>query len=104
MSTVSVSKPDAFAFVTLPFEEKLDRFAKVAVHVGLNLQPGQELQISATVEMLPLVRRITEHAYKAGALLVTTLYADDETTLARYRFAGDQSFDHAAKWMAGAMA
>ena len=104
MSTASVSKLDAFAFATLPFEEKLDRFAKVAVHVGLNLQPGQELLISATVEMLPLVRRITEHAYKAGALLVTTLYADDETTLARYRFAGDRSFDHAAQWMADGVA
>ena len=104
MSTASVSKPDVFAFATLPFEEKLDRFARLAVHVGLNLQPGQELLISASVEMLPLVRRITEHAYKAGALLVTTLYADDETTLARYQFAGDQSFDHAAKWMADGVA
>lgn len=92
------------SFHDLPFAEKLDRFAKVAVHVGLNLQPGQELLISATTEMLPLVRRITEHAYKAGALLVTTTYADDEATLARYKFAPDASFDHAAQWMADGVA
>jgi len=92
------------SFHDLPFAEKLDRFAKVAVHVGLNLQPGQELLISATTEMLPLVRRITEHAYKAGALLVTTTYADDEATLARYKFAPDTSFDHAAQWMADGVA
>jgi len=92
------------SFHDLPFAEKLDRFAKVAVHVGLNLQPGQELLISATTEMLPLVRRITEHAYKAGALLVTTTYADDEATLARYKFAPATSFDHAAQWMADGVA
>ena len=103
MSSASVVAAP-FDFASLPFDEKLDRFAKVAVHVGLNLQPGQELLISATTEMLPLVRRITEHAYKAGALLVTTFYGDDETTLARYKYAPDASFDHAAQWMADSIA
>jgi aminopeptidase len=102
MSSAATLAPPTFA--SLPFEEKLDRFARVAVHVGLNLQPGQELVISATTEMLPLVRRITEHAYKAGALLVTTLYADDETALARYKFAADTSFDHAPQWLADGIA
>jgi aminopeptidase len=91
-------------FASLPFEEKLDRFARLAVYVGLNLQAGQELVISATTEMLPLVRRITEHAYQAGALLVTTLYTDDETALARYRSAPDPSFDHAPVWLAEGIA
>jgi aminopeptidase len=103
MSTAVAPAP-TFDFSSLPFEEKLDRFAKVAVHVGLNLQAGQELLISASIEMLPLVRRITEHAYKAGALLVTTFYGDDETALARYRYAQDASFDHAAQWMADGIA
>jgi aminopeptidase len=104
MSTLAVEPTTTFNFATLPFEEKLDRFAKIAVHVGLNLQPGQELVISATTEMLPLVRRITEHAYKAGALLVTTFYTDDETALARYKYASDASFDHAAQWLADGIA
>ncbi|NYF79452.1 aminopeptidase [Granulicella arctica] len=104
MSTAVAPAPATFDFASLPFEEKLDRFAKVAVHVGLNLQAGQELLISASIEMLPLVRRITEHAYKAGALLVTTFYGDDETALARYKYAQDASFDHAAQWMADGIA
>ena len=102
MSSVAAIAPPSFA--SLPFEEKLDRFARVAVHVGLNLQAGQELVISASTEMLPLVRRITEHAYKAGATLVTTLYSDDETALARYRFAADESFDKAPVWLADGIA
>ncbi len=104
MSTLAVEPTTTFDFATLPFEEKLDRFAKIAVHVGLNLQPGQELLISATTEMIPLVRRITEHAYKAGALLVTTFYSDDEAALARYKYASDASFDHAAQWLADGIA
>jgi aminopeptidase len=102
MSSAAVIASPTFA--SLPFEEKLDRFARVAVHVGLNLQPGQELVISASTEMMPLVRRITEHAYKAGALLVTTLYADDEAALARFKYAEDGSFDHAPQWLADGIA
>jgi aminopeptidase len=86
-------------FASLTFEQKLDRFAEVAVRVGLNLASGQELLITAPIEALPLVRRITEHAYKAGALLVTSFYADDPAILARYQFANDTSFDYAPSWL-----
>ena len=86
------------------FSEKLDLLAEVAVKVGLGLQPGQELVMTASVESIALARRIAEHAYRAGAALVTTLFADDETTLARYRYAGDGSFDRAAAWLYDGMA
>jgi aminopeptidase len=81
------------------FSEKLDLLAEVAIKVGLGLKPSQELLMTASLDSLPLARRITEHAYRAGASLVTTLYSDDESTLARYRFAPNESFDHAAKWL-----
>ena len=80
-------------------EESLDLLAAVAVEVGLGLQRGQELLMTAPLDALPLARRITEHAYRAGAALVTTLYTDEDATLMRYRFAPDESFDHAAKWL-----
>ncbi|WP_353068282.1 aminopeptidase [Tunturibacter empetritectus] len=86
-------------FADLTFEEKLDRLAEVAVKVGLGLRAGQELIMSAPMEALPLVRRITEHAYKAGALLVTTFYADDPSVLARFEYGADASFDYAPKWL-----
>ena len=86
-------------FLDLPFDAKLDRLAEVAVRVGLNLAHGQELLISAPLEALPLVRRITEHAYKAGAPLVTTFFADDPSILARYKYAPDAAFDTAATWL-----
>ena len=78
---------------------KLDRLAEVAIKVGLQLQAGQDLFVTAPSSALPLVRRIAEHAYKAGAGLVTPLLSDEEITLARYRFARDESFDRAPNWL-----
>ncbi len=78
---------------------KLDRLAEVAVKVGLNLKPGQDLLLTAPAVALPLVRRIAEHAYKAGAGLVTPILSDEVVTLSRYRFAPDDSFDRAAGWL-----
>ena len=80
-------------------EQKLDLLAEVAVRVGLGLGTGQELVMTASLDALPLARRITEQAYRAGASLVTTLYTDDEAALMRYHFAPDASFDRAAKWL-----
>ncbi|MBN9059750.1 MAG: aminopeptidase [Rhizobiales bacterium] len=89
---------------SLTHEQKLDRLGEVAVRVGLGLQPGQELVMTASLDALPLVRRITEHAYKAGASLVTTLFSDEEATLMRYRHAPDGSFDVASGWLFDGMA
>jgi aminopeptidase len=86
------------------FDQKLDKLAEVAIRVGLGLQPGQELVMTASLDAIPLARRITEQAYRAGASLVTTLYLDDEAALMRYRHASDASFDHAAKWLYDGMA
>src|SRR3954453_16470313 len=83
---------------------KLDRLAEVAIRVGLNLQPGQDLLLTAPAMALPLVRKIAEHAYRAGAGLVTPILSDEAITLARYRFAREDSFDRAAGWLYEGMA
>jgi len=83
---------------------KLEKLAEVAVKVGLQLQHGQDLIITAPIAALPLVRLITKHAYMAGAGLVTTFYADEVTTLARYAHAPDDSFDKASGWLYEGMA
>src|SRR6201988_76137 len=82
----------------------LDRLAEVAVKVGLRLQPGQDLLLTAPSGALPLVRRIAEYAYQAGAGLLTPFLADWEITLSRYRYGPDDSFDRAANWLYEGMA
>jgi aminopeptidase len=85
-------------------QERLSELAKVAINVGVGLQRGQELVMTAPVDAVPLVRLITEEAYKAGASLVTTLYSDDQTTLQRFRYASDDTFDKASGWLFDGMA
>jgi aminopeptidase len=89
---------------TPEFEHNLDRLAEVAVGAGLGLAPGQELVMTATLDAIPLVRRITEHAYKAGASLVTALFTDEASALLRFRYGSDASFDAAAAWLYEGMA
>jgi aminopeptidase len=89
---------------TPEFERKLDRLAEVAVHAGLGLAAGQELVMTATLDAIPLARRIIEHAYKAGASLVTPLFTDEEAALLRFRYGRDASFDAAPAWLFEGMA
>lgn len=83
---------------------KLDKLAELAIKVGLRLEKGQDLVITAPMAALPLVRRITKHAYMAGAGLVTTFFSDEQMTLARFEYADDASFDKAPGWLYEGMA
>jgi aminopeptidase len=85
-------------------QARLARLAEIAVHVGLNLRAGQELVMTASIEALPLARLVTDAAYRAGATVVTTLFADDRQTLSRFQHAQPESFDHAPGWLFDGMA
>ena len=105
---VAMTSTTAFAkdpFQPTPeFEGKLDRLAEVAVRAGLGLAPGQELLVTATLDAVALARRIAEHAYKAGASLVTTLFSDEQSALIRFRNGTESSFDAAPSWLYEGMA
>jgi aminopeptidase len=89
---------------TPEFEKNLDRLAEVAVRVGLGIAPGQELVMTATLDAVPLARLITQHAYKAGASVVTSILADEQNALLRFRYGSDVSFDAAPSWLYEGMA
>ena len=85
------------------FAARLDRLAQVAVKVGLRPAVGQQVILTAPVEALPLVRLITEHAYREGASLVTTLLDDGQCAVARYKYGHDSAFDVAPDWLFAGM-
>ena len=103
MTTANVLTSRGFT-ETGEFARKLDRLAEVAVRVGLGLAPRQQMIMTVTLDQVPLARRITEHAYKAGASLVTTIFADEECALLRFHHAQDYSFDAAPAWLYEGMA
>ncbi len=56
--------------------ERLRRYAELAVSVGANVQPGQEVVVLCQVGHAPTARAIVREAYKAGAQRVVVRYAD----------------------------
>ena len=55
-------------------DDRLDRYAELAVRVGANVQEGQQVFVHGLVEHAELVRALTRQAYRAGASYVSVLY------------------------------
>lgn len=85
-------------------DQLLDRYAELIIRSGLNVRVGQQVLMTAPLEAVDLVRRVTFHAYKAGASLVTTLYSDEQTSLMRFRHGAETAFDAAPGWLFNGMA
>ena len=80
-------------------DQRLESYARLAVQVGLNLQPGQILGINALIEHAPLARAITREAYSAGAKYVDVLYADQHVRRAHIELAGESLLDYSPPWL-----
>lgn len=85
------------------FESRLSIYADLLVRVGVNLQSGQKLLIRASTDAAPLVRLVTERAYRLGSPLVEVLWSDDGVTRARFSSAPAGSFSNIPVWRARAM-
>jgi aminopeptidase len=81
------------------FETKLSQLAHLCVKVGLNLQRGQELIVTAPLEAVNLVQFVTRAAYRHGAKLVTCFYDDPEMIRDRFLYAEDETLDYAPEWI-----
>ncbi|TQR15282.1 aminopeptidase [Psychrobacillus soli] len=80
------------------FKTKLEKYAALAVEVGVNIQPGQKLYVAASIDSVEIVRLITKKAYEVGAAQVFVDFADDEITRLRYDLAPNDSFDYFPSW------
>lgn len=88
----------------------LRTYADLAIHVGLHLRAGQRLLIigplangGVSLEAAPLVRAITESAYRAGARTVEALWGDEAMQLSRLRLAPRDSLDEYSRWLPQAL-
>ena len=79
-------------------DEKLQEYARLLVRVGLNVQKGQRLVISAPVECAAFARMCAREAYEAGCLEVVMNWHDDALTRMKYLHAGDEVFDTVPLW------
>ena len=61
----------------MPKKELINKLAKLAVKVGVNVQKGQTVIVRTSTETKELAREITEEAYLAGARQVYVQWSDD---------------------------
>ncbi len=80
------------------FESMLEKYADVIIRVGLNLQKGQRLTISATVEENGFVRKLVESAYKAGAVYVDVWIFDEMLDRIRFLHAAPETITEFPDW------
>ncbi|CAM2858741.1 aminopeptidase [Paenibacillus sediminis] len=82
------------------FEKSLEQYAELVVKVGVNIQPGQVLMVTAPLETLDFTRLIVKKAYEAGAKYVQVDFEDDQITRSRFEYGADGTFDYYPSWRA----
>jgi aminopeptidase len=82
------------------FNQKLEKYAALAVQVGVNIQPGQTLVVTAPIIAAPFVRLVAKKAYEAGAKNVHIEWQDDESIRLKYDLAPDEAFLEYPMWRA----
>jgi aminopeptidase len=79
--------------------ERLERYAELAVRVGANVQPGQEVFVHGLVEHADLIRALTRQSYRAGASYVHVLYSDQHIRRAMIELGPDEALTYTPAWL-----
>ncbi len=79
-------------------DERLVRYARLTVEVGVNLQPGQLLRVAAHPVHLPFVRALAAVAYEHGARYVEAIYPDPHLRRSRILHAPEDTLDWSPPW------
>ena len=77
---------------------RLRKYAQLVVRAGCNVQKGQLLIVTCSVDTAYFGRLVQEAAYDAGASEVRMDWIDDSTTRLMYLRAADNIFDYFPEW------
>jgi aminopeptidase len=80
-------------------DQRLEDYARLVVRVGVNLQSGQALAVSAGLEHAPLARAIARQAYEAGARFVDVVYSDPHVRRAHIEYASEAMLGYSPPWL-----
>lgn len=79
--------------------KKLEQYAELAIKVGVNLQKGEMLVISAPVGAAKFVEKIVKRAYRAGARNVTVQWSDETVTKLGYKYRSKKELAIVPEWV-----
>jgi aminopeptidase len=88
------------------FDHLLEKYARLVVRVGVNVQPGQEVVVNCLPEQADAARAIAAEAYRVGASRVSIDYSDPHLQRAAVEHAPDDQLgtsrpdklDHVRSW------
>ncbi len=79
--------------------DHIGRLARLAVEVGANVAPGQDVVVLVhDVEHAAFAREVADAAYRRGARYVTVLYFDQQVKRSRLLHAAEDSLDFIPEW------
>src|SRR5581483_7924404 len=93
------SDPPGERVAARELDDRLERYADVAVRVGANVGRGQVVFIGTRVEHAPLARALARRAYAAGARYVDVHYTDQHVRRAMIELGPDEALEHSPSWM-----
>lgn len=76
----------------------LEKYARLVVKSGLNIQKNQVLVISCPIEGAQFARTVAEVAYQEGAGDVVMNWSDEKFAKVRYLYAPEKVFEEFPKW------
>ncbi|WP_096199680.1 aminopeptidase [Bacillus sp. FJAT-45350] len=82
------------------FEQNLEKYAELAVKVGVNIQKDQTLVVNAPLAAVDFVRKVAKKAYEAGAKNVHVEWNDEQLALIKYENAPFDAFKEFPQWKA----
>jgi aminopeptidase len=77
----------------------VNKLAKLAVRVGVNVQKNQVVIIRGTTETKELIREIAEEAYQAGARIVYVQWSDDYISRSSLRYQTVEDLETIPSWI-----
>lgn len=79
-------------------EKLLQKYARLIVKIGANVQPGQRVRLMVGVDQVPLATAIVEECYLAGASRVETDWACGPVNRLHYQYAEPEVLGTVQPW------
>src|SRR3954470_10914653 len=83
---------------------EIEDYARLVVHVGVDVQPGQDVIVHAEIDHAPFVRALVAEAYRAGARLVDVDYRDPYVRRALVAEGSGESLGATPPWVVARLA
>lgn len=76
----------------------LRNYAELLVKMGVNVQKGQELNVYASIDQVPLVTEVVKWAYKVGAKKVNVEWGCQEVSKLHYKYRSLETLSTVENW------